>query len=215
MVRTKKWMFFGPEISAFGPKIWFLPYDPDWPVCSTWRTCSFPKNRSTRQKSSPSPLWGHSNSPSALSDNGLINFCTFDYLLFHDFLTHQGKFCFWYKNSSIKTLEAKCANKSYTSDTNRALLPDPTYCIPPLLHSVSNTWSGFWWRRGVCCSATLDVGSTSCYWFFYAPGGFSLFNEQNSWFSVNFSENWPSLTPFSSIQLFEKYIRYYALVIRT
>ena len=102
----------------------------------------------------------------------------------------------------IKTLEPKCANKSYTSNTDRALLPDPTYCIPPLLHSVSNTWSGFWWRRRICCSATCYVGFTSCYWFFYAPGGFSLFNEQNSWFSVNFSEYWPSLTPFSSSQPF-------------
>ena len=154
------------------------------------------------------------SNPMLSSNNGLIYFCIFDYLLFHDFLTHQGKFWLWYKNSSIKTIEPKCANKSYTSDTDHALLPAPIV-IPPLLHSFSNTWSGFWWRRGVCCSATLDVGSTSCYRFFYAPGGFSLFNEQNSWFSVNFSENWPSLTPFSSIQLFEKYIRYYALVIRT
>ena len=102
----------------------------------------------------------------------------------------------------IKTLEPKCANKSYTSDTDRALLPDPTYCIPPLLHSVSTTWSGFWWRRRICSSATCYVGFTSCYWFFYAPGGFSVFNEQNSWFSVNFSEYWPSLTPFSSSQPF-------------
>ena len=142
------------------------------------------------------------SNPMLSSNNGLIHFCTFDYHLFHDLLTQQGKFWLWYKNSSIKTIEPKCANKSYTSDTARALLPDPIW-IPPLLHPVLNTSSGFWWRRRVCYSTTLDVGSTSCYWFFYAPGGFSLFNEQNPWFSVNFSENWPSLTPFSSLQPFE------------
>ena len=34
MVSPKKWMFFGPKISVFGPKIRFLPYDPNfgqWP----------------------------------------------------------------------------------------------------------------------------------------------------------------------------------------
>ena len=37
MVSSKKWSFFGPEISVFGPKIWFLPFDPNFgqqPVCS-------------------------------------------------------------------------------------------------------------------------------------------------------------------------------------
>ena len=38
MVRVQKWIpFFGPKISVFGQKIWFLPYDPNfrwWPIFS-------------------------------------------------------------------------------------------------------------------------------------------------------------------------------------
>ena len=37
MVNLKKWVFFGPKISVFGPKIRFLPYDPNfgqWPIFS-------------------------------------------------------------------------------------------------------------------------------------------------------------------------------------
>ena len=46
MVRTEKWVFvFFPEISVFGPKIQFLPYDPNFsqrPVCSPQSDRSLP-----------------------------------------------------------------------------------------------------------------------------------------------------------------------------
>ena len=74
MVRVQKWTpFFGPKISVFGPKIRFLPYDPNfaqWPIFSPpWKqffdfpsgvtAVSVKKFSWPVKKSSPFPLWGH------------------------------------------------------------------------------------------------------------------------------------------------------------
>ena len=99
MVRIKKWPpFFGPKISVFGPKIRFLPYDPNfgqWPIFSPGMTVNFrlweqffdlpfrsyscfrKKIRLTCQKVFPLPTVGAlsaSNSPSALSAQALHMF---------------------------------------------------------------------------------------------------------------------------------------------